>query len=236
MRRVVLLVCAIFLVGAFASKAMAEPQASITLKEEREAQERINKIGFRILNANRLENRVVFYYDNRSKLKSFAYTGLMKSRNVVVYRSVFSHCETEDELAAILSREISNSMNSYNGIMRGSFYPILKMVSLRKQEYKADKRAVDFMVDAGYNPVALIVIMNKIAGQYRYEIWGPSPLTSRRMIEVYEYIYKKYPYFLANNSYKNNLYYQNFLLTSAQNRDKFKEKLESDKVIKVNYR
>ena len=91
------------------------------------------------------------------------------------------------------------------------------------------------MVQAGYNPVASIVAMSKILPQERYDWCSTHPLTSRRMMEVYEYIYKKYPEFLANNVYKNNPYYQNFLLTSKTNRTKFQQKVKSGSKLSVKY-
>lgn len=91
------------------------------------------------------------------------------------------------------------------------------------------------MVNAGYNPIALIIIMNKTFPQNRYELFSTHPLTSRRMMEVYEYIYKKYPEYLANNEYKDNIYYQNFLLTSKENRKKFQQKIQTKSNRAVNY-
>ena len=91
------------------------------------------------------------------------------------------------------------------------------------------------MVNAGYNPVALIVVMSKVFPQTRYEWCCTHPLTSRRMMEVYEYIYKKYPEYLVNNPYKENPFYQNFLLTSKENREKFQQKVKSNSTRKVHY-
>ena len=105
----------------------------------------------------------------------------------------------------------------------------------KKYEYKADKRAVDYMVAAGYNPVAMIIVMNKTFPQTRYDWCSTHPLTSRRMMQVYEYIYKKYPEYLAKNEYKNNIYYQNFLLTSKNNRAKFQRKIETKSKGNVSY-
>ena len=48
-------------------------------------------------------------------------------------------------------------------------------------------------------------------------------------------IYKKYPEYLANNAYKDNIYYQNFLLTSQKNRAKFQEKVKTNSNKKVHY-
>ena len=143
--------------------------------------------------------------------------------------------DDEDQLAAILGHEISHSMDSYDGIFRGFFHNLNNLCTPRKYEYKSDKRAVDYMVNAGYNPVALIVVMSKIFPQTRYEWCCMHPLTSRRMMEVYEYIYKKYPEYLVNNPYKENPFYQNFLLTSKENREKFQQKVKSNSTKKVHY-
>lgn len=55
------------------------------------------------------------------------------------------------------------------------------------------------------------------------------------MMEVYEYIYKKYPEYLVNNPYKENPFYQNFLLTSKENREKFQQKVKSNSTRKIHY-
>ena len=92
------------------------------------------------------------------------------------------------------------------------------------------------MVNAGYNPVALIVVMSKTFPQERYDWYSSHPLTTKRMMEVYEYIYKKYPEYLSNNPYKNDSFYQNFLLTSKSNRSKFQKKIQSNSKRSVHYK
>ena len=41
----------------------------------------------------------------------------------------------------------------------------------KKYELKADKIGIDLMVKAGYNPIAMIVMMNKAFPQFRYDWW-----------------------------------------------------------------
>lgn len=191
--------------------------------ESANPQERIDNIGFRILNSNGIEHRIVFSY-NSSKTEN-AYTN-SRNRQVILNKGLYSRLSSDDEIAVVLSHEISHAIDSYNGIFRGAFSHMSYSLSPKKYEYKADKRAVDFMVNAGYNPVAFIVTMNKIAPQRRYDWCSKHPLTSKRLMEVYEYIYKKYPEYLVNNAYKESPFYQNFLLTSRDNRAKFKKKIE----------
>ena len=193
----------------------------------------VSTVGFHILNSNGIEKRAVFFLDNSNKVNAYSANS---SREIVITWGMLSLLSSPDELAAILSHEISHTVDSYNGIFRGFFTHFNYVLSPHKYEYKADKRAVDYMVNAGYNPVAMIIVMNKIFPQARYDFWSYHPLSTRRMMEVYEYIYKKYPEYLVNNPYKKNLYYQNFLLTSKENREKFQEKIKSDSKKKVKYK
>lgn len=198
----------------------------------KQAQTRIDNIGFKILNYNGIEKRTVFDFDTRNDKNA---TSSYLDRQIVIYRGLYNRLESDDELAAVLAHEISHSVDSYNGIFRGAFSSWSYYFAPKKYEYKADKKSVDYLVNAGYNPVAIIVVMNKAFPQGRYDWCSTHPLTSRRMMEVYEYIYKKYPEYLANNVYKNNIYYQNFLLTSKENRAKFQNKVESNSKHSVNY-
>ena len=186
---------------------------------------RIDEIGFRILNSNGIEKRTTFNYSTK-KVKN-AYSK-HSNREIVMFEGLYIKLSSDDEIAAILAHEISHSVDSYQGILRGYFSNLSYYLSPKKYELKADKRAVDYLVNAGYNPVAIIVTLNKIAPQTRYEWCSTHPLTSRRLEDIYEYIYKKYPEYLVNNVYKENPYYQNFLLTSKQARAKFQNRVSKN--------
>lgn len=207
----------------------------VDLTKDGQMQDYISNIGFKILNANHIEKRMVFYY--KPDAKAINACARFRDRGVDFYRGAATYLNNEDEYAAILSHEISHGVDSYDGILKGFFSPFSYTLSPKKYENKADKRAVDYMVKAGYNPVAFIVVMNKIMSQERYDIFSTHALTSKRMMYVYEYIYNKYPEYLANNEYKNNVYYQNFLLTSRTNRIKLQNKIENpnNKKIKTQY-
>ena len=63
----------------------------------------------------------------------------------------------------------------------------------KKYEYKADLKSVDYMVKAGYNPIYAITVGNKIFDEPLWD-WGivySHPKGSKRLLEMYKYIYKK---------------------------------------------
>ena len=229
MKKFIITLCTILSISAITANAATEV---INADSVVKAQERISNIGFRILNNNSIEKRMVFYYDTSKTVNA---TTSNFDRHITLYRGLYTMLSNDDEVAAVLSHEISHGVDSYKGVFRGALSGWSYAFAPRKYEYKADKLAVDYMANAGYNPVALIVVMNKSFPQRRYEWCDSHPITTRRTMEVYEYIYKKYPEYLVNNTYKNNVYYQNFLLTSKENRAKFQQKIETKSKGSVNY-
>ncbi len=225
------LLAVLFVLGMML-KAQAAEVLLINPNEQAKIQNKISTIGFNILNANEIPQRTMFIYDTSKTMNACS---AFYGRRIVMYRGMFVMLDDDDMIAAILSHEISHSIDSYHGPFRGTFSFFAQSYAPKKYEYKADKRAIDFMVKAGYHPVASIVAMNKIMGQNRYDWLSSHPLTSRRMMEVYEYIYRKYPEYLVENKYKTNIYYQNFLITSKENRAKFQKKIEKNSRRSVNY-
>lgn len=203
------------------------------------SQKYLSNLGFKILNANRIDKRIVFYYNYSNK--SINAHARYYDRAVLLDKGITAFLDSDDEYAAILCHEIGHIMESYEAPFNGAFVPLLVSLSPKKYEIKADKRAVDYMVKAGYNPLAIIVTFNKTMGQISSDSGLSHPLTSKRMAYLYEYIYKKYPVYLVNNDYKNNVYYQNFLLTSRENRLKLQEAVEhpvsnkTGRKTKINY-
>lgn len=196
-------------------------------------QHRIDRIGFGILNANKINKRVIFTYSELDR-KQLIPKEITK-REIVIYGDTVQYAETDDEIAAMLSQKISNAYSSYDGLGKGTIGTLQVLIAPKKYEIIGDKRAVDYMVRAGYNPLGLITFINKSCPQKKYDIISKHYLTSKRLAEVYEYILIKYPYYLQNNTYISNIYYQNFLLNSIENRRKLEEKLNSDSYEKVKY-
>jgi len=196
-------------------------------------QHKIDSIGFGILNANKINKRMIFTYSEPDK--KYIFPKEVTRREVVIYGDNVQYADTDDEYAAMLSQKISNALQSFDGDFKGTIGTLQVMFAPKKYEMVGDKRAVDYMVRAGYNPLGLITFINKSCPQKKYDIISRHNLTSKRLAEVYEYILVKYPYFLQNNTYIDNIYYQNFLLNSIENRKLLQTKLKNKSFEKVKY-
>lgn len=194
------------------------------LKEENDIQSRINTVGAKLLNSNKIEKRVTFAYDKNGKHCILKADKSLTKHQVVVYGKMYKNIETDDELAAYIAREIPMAVRSYDGLAHGWLSALEMKAAPKKYELVFDKIAVDYMVKAGYNPLGLITYIHKTYPQNRQDFISAHNLTSKRLASIYERIYTQYPYFLVNNTYLTNEYYQNFLLTSQKNREKVLEK------------
>src|SRR5574344_1616404 len=122
------------------------------LAANNEIQTKIDNVGVRLLNFNKIQKRIVFVYDEEDK-KDLIASKSVTERQVIVYGTAYKSVQTDDELAAMLAREISSAIKSYSGMWSGRLDTIQVILGSKKFETVADKRAVDYMVKAGYNPL-----------------------------------------------------------------------------------
>ena len=193
------------------------------LMHENKIQAKLNSVGMKLLNSNKIEERIIFIYDENGKKSLLKEDKTITKRQVVVFGEYYKNIENDDELAAYIAREISAAVRSYNGKF-GIISSIQVKAAPKKYELLFDKLAVDYMVKAGYNPLGLITFIHKTFPQARQDKISPNNLTSKRLAYIYEKIYTQYPNFLVKNKYIQNETYQNFLLTSLENRKKVAEK------------
>lgn len=181
---------AVAIIMLFSTTCIAD---ELDLDKETKYQKQIMETGFKILNANRIDKRITFRYINNNKVNAYA---VAKGKNVLVFKGILPYFDDEDELAGIISHEIAHNIDFHMG-----FWKRLSMrFAPKKYEIKADKKAVDYMVNAGYDPIAMIIAMNKLTGEpCWFEKSSAHPKGSKRLAYVYEYIYKKYPAYLVDN-------------------------------------
>lgn len=220
----ILLLC--FVLCTFLCNKAYCDENDTTIVNDMMIQQRITNVGTKLANANKIDVRMAFIYNKKAEKRLLKGEPALTRRQIIMYDKYVQFAENDDEIAAFLAREICKSAESYTG-GKGVVTSAQVAFAPKKFELFFDKRAVDFMVTAGYNPLALITFMNKSYPQKRFDKFGRTNLTSKRLANIYEYIFTKYPSFLVNNTYLENPNYQNFLLTSQNNRKKLHEKIKS---------
>ncbi len=213
------------------------PLTDAQLAAQQTIQKEINAAGVKILNANKIDKRVIFVYNESEKKSLLSAKNNLTKRQVVLYGCDYKFIENADEMAAFVAREIAVAVRSYDGLVNGALSSVQMTAAPKKYELVADKIAVDYMVKAGYHPAGLITFINKSCPQRRFERFARSNLASTRLAAVYEYICAKYPYYLENNPYSKTDAWQNFLLNSGGEREQL-EKKPADKPsahLKYNY-
>ena len=191
--------------------------------QEQTVQNKIDDIGTKLLNANKIQKRIMFVYDKADKKSLLKLDTKHTSRRVFLYDGAYKFTENDDEIAAFLAREIVIAAKSFDEAFKGGLNSLEIAASPKKYEVIADKLAVDLMVNAGYDPVAVITLLNKLLKEqcwYEYNIFKHNG--SERMKQVYFYIYEKYPVYLADNKYIKNPYYQNFLRVTKNDRKRMR--------------
>ena len=206
LKRIFILITLFFISNSGILYASETDLQSIEEKIEKEQtiQSQINDIGSKLLNANKIDKRIVFVYDENAKESFLKIDPSVTSRQVVVYGSAYKFVQNDDELAGFLARGILAALKSYDGYFNGYLSALQIKAAPKKFEIVADKRAVDYMVNAGYDPIGLITFIQKSCPQKRFDKISNKNLASKRLAIIYEYIYTKYPYFLVNNKYFEN--------------------------------
>ncbi len=204
-------------------------------------QQKIVETGFKILNANKFPRNLRFVVNEEgSSKREINASALYLTGTITVYKGLLLYAENDDEIAAILAHELGHMQQ-----LRTGFWPWkrIKMHFAPKfYEYDADLKGVDYMVKAGYNPIAMITILNKICPEksalLKFLIFtarlktlfmlpiDTHPTGSKRLLKVYNHIQTNYPGFLTEG--KGSIIYNNFLLNHEKNEDirKLKEKYD----------
>lgn len=184
---------------------------------------RINKLGKDILKSNHIYKHLVFQVIKRTNVAN-AFAGTT-SNEVLITSALLDYINSDDEVAAILSHEISHIVNG-DGKRTGSkvavLFPLLlveacvglytaPLTSLilnnwsRKYEYEADLRGLDLMTKAGYDPYAMILAYNKfLANSEAGAAYSTHPPTQDRIAYLYNFIQENYP------QYKNSKFLKAF--------------------------
>lgn len=87
--------------------------------QDQSIQARVNRVGTQILNANKIQGRIIFVYDKTAKESLLKMDKTVSKREIIMYQEYYRQISDENELAAYLAREISNASRTYDGIGNG---------------------------------------------------------------------------------------------------------------------
>ncbi len=172
--------------------------------------QRVNKIGQKLLTDNKLPTQITFKVSEKEDINAYANI----DKEIYVYTGLLKFVENDDELAAVIAHEISHIANSHcqrQTIIATAFSTIpskiknpvvsqtvnttgqLSLLKLsRNDEFEADLTGADLMVGAGYNPLGMISVLNKICGNY-FDFIQDHPSGDKRTTKVYDYLSYNYP-------------------------------------------
>ena len=81
--------------------------------QDQSIQARVNRVGTQILNANKIQGRIIFVYDKTAKESLLKMDKTVSKREIIMYQEYYRQISDENELAAYLAREISNASRTF---------------------------------------------------------------------------------------------------------------------------
>lgn len=176
--------------------------------------ELVNSVGQKVLQRNDLPDDIKFKVAEDDHVNAYANI----KDEIYVYRGLLKRVETKDELAGVISHEVGHVVNEHvtkQAMIYMLIKPVTSSVSYitdklwinkladamglltimkisRDAEHEADLTAADLMVGAGYNPLALVSVLNKISENH-LEIISTHPSADKRLVYLYDYISYNYP-------------------------------------------
>ena len=181
-------------------------------------EQKVLDVGTKILNANKIDKRIAIQTGRTFKIvNAFCYHS---NKLVVIYYGLIPYMDNDDELASVIGHEMAHAIDDYGG----PFKWMDMRLNSKEYEFKADLIGIDLMVKAGYNPIAAICMQNKSFPEdyWDFGVFTTHPKTSRRLMEMYKYIYRKYPWALQSDMV-HNVNYVNFTYSAAKDIDLFKQ-------------
>ncbi len=155
------------------------------------------------------------------------------NKTINVSTNDLTYAGNDNEVAAVVASELGHIISGHSAknkiwslftggassdseTLTSSFVSSYKTL---KEDKEADNVAVDLMVKAGYNPLAIIVVLTKQTGTYWEAIQG-KPANAERAMNVYNYVSYAYPEKIKAgygcNEYRNFLTYANSVVAERK--------------------
>lgn len=229
MKRLLIALLCFITIGTKVSAEILELEPTSTKdfwKKDGIYEEKVLDVGNRIINANKLDKRVVINVIRNIKIAN-AYA-MPTQKSVNIFTGILPYCDNDDELAYVISHETAHCLDYYDGFMKWAF---VMTFNSKQYEYKADLIGIDLMVKAGYNPIAAISAANKVLDESFWDnfLFWTHPKGSKRTLAMYKYIYVKYPWAL-NTDAIHNVNYENFVNYSQKDINEFEQEKKYRKI------
>lgn len=179
-------------------------------------EQKVLDVGTKIINANKIDKRIAIQTDRNYKMVN-AHTNATNKLVTISY-GILPYMDNDDELAFVLGHEMGHALDDYGGFFKWADMTL----NSKEYEFKADLVGIDLMTKAGYNPVAAICTINKWMPEDYWDVWifTTHPKTSKRLMAMYKYIYRKYPWALKTDMV-HNVNYENFTYSSKKEINEF---------------
>ncbi len=167
-------------------------------------------VGSQMLSKNGLPNATIVVTSDAAATNS----NILETNVLYVQAANLSYAGNDNEVAAVISQElgaivnasaskkelltsIANSVvNNIADAQTKETMAALNQLSLSqmstKEVMEADITGVDLMINAGYNPLAMIVILGKMDGSLMEAVTG-KPANIKRTMNIYDYLSYNYP-------------------------------------------
>ncbi len=221
------------------------------------AQKKLNNIAYKLIKSNNLPDGISIKVSAEEEANAYANI----NKEIYVYKGMLNYATTDEEIASVIAHEMGHIINGHNAkqtILNSLIANItgsssekasvgavavqeLSSTKLsRKDEFEADLSGVDLMVKAGYNPLAMISVLNKICGNY-VDIISSHPSGEKRLMNIYDYVSYNYPDWTkkgyTTDSYKKayalislNIQERNASKRLTKKYEKQQEKLKKEKI------
>ena len=188
------------------ASSLALPSLSATWS----AVDRVPTVGKQILTKNNLPADTKFVVTETAVVNSTSNT----NNEIYIQKEALSYTGNDNEVAAVISQEIgtiinanaskkklvSNIASALAGSVSGEDAQnkalIINELAMNnmseKDQMNADVTGTDLMIQAGYNPLAMIVVLGKMPGS-TMDILKSQPNNFKRSMYIYDYLTYNYP-------------------------------------------
>jgi len=251
----IILILFLFFAGATGVIAQGTEQTGGVTKVQETNLELVNSIGHKLLEANDLPAQIEFKVAEEDHVNAYANI----KNEIYIYDGMIRAVDTEEELAAVIGHEVGHIVNKHthkqtflslmlkpvkatvlyitDKLWLSKLVEYVGVFSLlkvsRSDEHEADITGVDLMVNAGYNPLAMISVLNKISKNH-LDILSTHPSGDKRLVYLYDYINYNYPSYVEEiyptESYKKfKVYMDEVIKQRKENPEKLEKVREEQK-------